>query len=337
MANVVRVASAEETDVRLQKHKKVVLTFFAEWSGPSKQMVAVIEELSKSYVDILFLIIPAEDLEEIATRYGVKSVPFFVFINSNKVVDQLSGANPPELTKRVEKLQLQMAAGNPVTAARSEEDPQKALNARLKKLTSYAPVMVFIKGTPAEPKCKFSRALIGFLKEQKVNYCSFNILSDDSVRQGLKTFSNWPTYPQVYVKGELIGGLDVVKDMAEEGTFLKKLPAEAINAAPAGKEALYKRLDALLKSNRVMLFMKGVPAAPQCGFSNKIVALLESIGVKYGSFDILSDNAVRQGLKEYSNWPTYPQLYLDGKLLGGLDVVTQMHEEDSLAELLLEK
>mmetsp|Transcript_2813 Transcript_2813/g.7742 ORF Transcript_2813/g.7742 Transcript_2813/m.7742 type:complete len:94 (+) Transcript_2813:886-1167(+) len=83
-----------------------------------------------------------------------------------------------------------------------------------------------------------------------------------------------------------------------------------------------------------MLFMKGTPDAPECGFSSRIVALLNEHGVAYGSFDILRDPDVRQGLKEYSRWPTYPQLYAHGTLLGGLDVVAELaHSGQLLAEI----
>ena len=82
-----------------------------------------------------------------------------------------------------------------------------------------------------------------------------------------------------------------------------------------------------------MLFMKGNPAAPRCGFSNKTVALLNEQGVKFESFDILSDNMVREGLKKYSNWPTYPQLYVKGELIGGLDIMKEMVESGDFADL----
>jgi Grx4 family monothiol glutaredoxin len=71
-----------------------------------------------------------------------------------------------------------------------------------------------------------------------------------------------------------------------------------------------------------MLFMKGTPSAPQCGFSRQTVSLLREKGVRYGFFNILADDEVRQGLKEYSEWPTFPQVYVGGELVGGLDIVS---------------
>lgn len=73
-----------------------------------------------------------------------------------------------------------------------------------------------------------------------------------------------------------------------------------------------------------MLFMKGNPSEPKCGFSRQVVALLNDESIQFGTFDILNDEEVRQGLKQFSNWPTYPQLYVNGALIGGLDILKEM-------------
>ncbi len=83
-----------------------------------------------------------------------------------------------------------------------------------------------MKGDPDNPKCGFSRTLMEILKETKVDFKTFDILRDEEVRQGLKKFSDWPTYPQVYVKGELIGGLDIIKELKEAGDLEQTLKGE---------------------------------------------------------------------------------------------------------------
>jgi len=93
-------------------------------------------------------------------------------------------------------------------------------------------------------------------------------------------------------------------------------------SAPVDKDALFERLGKLVKAAPVMLFMKGTPSAPQCGFSRQTVGLLRDRNIRYGFFNILADDDVRQGLKEFSDWPTFPQLYVDGELVGGLDIVS---------------
>jgi Grx4 family monothiol glutaredoxin len=82
---------------------------------------------------------------------------------------------------------------------------------KLKALINRSPVMVFMKGSPDAPRCGFSRTLVSILNELNIKYDTFDILSDENVRQELKTYSNWPTYPQIYANGNLIGGLDIVK------------------------------------------------------------------------------------------------------------------------------
>lgn len=106
---------------------------------------------------------------------------------------------------------------------------------------------------------------------------------------------------------------------------------QAEGAAPL---SLDERLKGLINQSRIMLFMKGLPSAPRCGFSRKMVDILENEGCSYGSFDILTDDEVRQGLKTHSDWPTYPQLYVSGELVGGLDIVKEMQEDGSLKDTL---
>ena len=89
---------------------------------------------------------------------------------------------------------------------------QEDLNTRLTQLVRAAPAMLFMKGTPSAPQCGFSRQLVSILRENNVRYGFFNTLADDEVRQGLKTFADWPTFPQLWLGGELVGGLDIVKD-----------------------------------------------------------------------------------------------------------------------------
>jgi Grx4 family monothiol glutaredoxin len=98
--------------------------------------------------------------------------------------------------------------------------------------------------------------------------------------------------------------------------------APAMSSGAGSKEELHTRLSNLVKAAPVMLFMKGTPSTPQCGFSRQLVGILRENAVKYGFFNILADDEVRQGLKEFADWPTFPQLWMDGELVGGLDIVS---------------
>lgn len=98
--------------------------------------------------------------------------------------------------------------------------------------------------------------------------------------------------------------------------------------------ALRSRIESLLQSNRVVLFMKGQPSMPQCGFSAKAVSALDGLGVDYASVNVLADPEIREGIKAYGDWPTIPQLYVDGELVGGSDIVLQMAASGELSQLL---
>ena len=87
-----------------------------------------------------------------------------------------------------------------------------------------------------------------------------------------------------------------------------------------------------INSNSIILYMKGTKEMPQCGFSNNVVQILNSLGVEFGTFDVLSDFAIREGIKEYSDWPTIPQVYLKGEFLGGSDILIEMYNSGSLKE-----
>lgn len=97
---------------------------------------------------------------------------------------------------------------------------------------------------------------------------------------------------------------------------------------------LKTQIETLLGSSKVVLFMKGNAEMPQCGFSANSVAILKNLGVSFNTFNILNDPEIRQGLKDYSNWPTFPQLYIKGQLIGGNDIITEMYKNGELQEFL---
>jgi monothiol glutaredoxin len=99
----------------------------------------------------------------------------------------------------------------------------------------------------------------------------------------------------------------------------------------------FDRIKDDVTQNPVLLFMKGTPVFPQCGFSAAVVQILTEIGVKFKGVDVLADPEIRQGIKEFSNWPTIPQLYVKGEFVGGCDIIREMYEAGELQDLLKEK
>jgi len=196
----------------------------------------------------------AEEVIEISDFFNVTAVPFLVLRRSDKVLETVSGSDATKVRAAIEKHTKTTGAGAtnngvPTTTASNEtraknlsnyaptaQDPATApqyssgeikedkevLHKRLSSLVKAAPVMLFMKGTPSAPQCGFSRQLVALLRENSVKYGFFNILADDEVRQGLKEFADWPTFPQLWVDGELVGGLDIVKEeISNDPEFLQ--------------------------------------------------------------------------------------------------------------------
>lgn len=201
----------------------LIVSFYAPWAAPCAQMSTVLKTLAAEYPadnnSTSWVSLNAEELADISEKYDVTAVPFLVLIRNNTVLETVSGSSAVKVREAIEKHAGKpggSAATNGGAGAEVEEvevDPAKAkeeLNKRLAELVKAAPVMLFMKGTPSAPQCGFSRQLVAILREHSVKYGFFNILADDEVRQGLKEFADWPTYPQLWMDGELVGGLDIV-------------------------------------------------------------------------------------------------------------------------------
>lgn len=93
-----------------------------------------------------------------------------------------------------------------------------------------------------------------------------------------------------------------------------------------------ERIDNLVKENKILVFMKGNKLMPQCGFSNTVVQIFSTLGVPFETVDVLADNDIREGIKEYSSWPTIPQVYINGEFVGGCDILIELYQKEKLQE-----
>lgn len=205
--------------------KLIALYFHTPWAAPCQTMNSVVKTLAQANPSVRFLSINADDHSDISELFEVSAVPYIILIRNSTILQELSGADPKEFIAALKQFSGEAPTTNneeaskPAQAAEpaeTKEPTQEELNERLKKLTSAAPVMLFMKGSPSSPQCGFSRQLVAILREHQVRFGFFDILKDDTVRQGLKTFSDWPTFPQLYINGEFQGGLDIIKESLEE-------------------------------------------------------------------------------------------------------------------------
>jgi len=274
MSTLKVIASDEEWDTHTSTVPPTtlqVIYFHAPWAAPCKNMTTVLETLASSYpvtdpLSTSWVSMNAEEVMDVAEFFDVTAVPFLVLTRNKQVLETVSGSDATKVRAAIEKhanapasagangvtlhpsngTVVKSQSSHPSTPADSKaplqppsSEPEKTkedLHAKLTKLVKAAPVMLFMKGTPSAPQCGFSRTLVGLLREKSVKYGFFNILADDEVRQGLKEFADWPTFPQLWVEGELVGGLDIVKEeISSDPGFL--MAYSTTKSAPAATEA----------------------------------------------------------------------------------------------------
>ncbi|CAK1543962.1 unnamed protein product [Leptosia nina] len=198
-----------------------VIHFSAEWAEQCKQVTEVLQELLKlpevQSCNSQIGVCDAESLSEVSLKYKVDSVPTVILFKNSQQIDRVDGVDVAQISSKVK--------AHSTGKAISDVTSKPPLEERLKALINKHNVMIFMKGTRDTPRCGFSKTLISILNGVGVQYETFDILMDEEVRQGLKVYSDWPTYPQVYVKGELIGGLDIIKELQGNGELESTLKA----------------------------------------------------------------------------------------------------------------
>jgi len=317
------IKSEAEYTTAISDQSLAVVHFMADWATECATITAVLTELAKdpALKNVKFHQLAAESLPSVSMKHEIVAVPTVLLFRRGKAVDRVDGVNAAEVTKKVKAHASDPSADIPSGPAPPKED----LDTKLKRLINTRKCMLFMKGHPDEPKCGFSKQFVAIMKELNAEYGTFDILTDDEVRQGLKTYSNWPTFPQLYIDGELIGGLDIVREMIEAGELQSMLPT---------KVKLEDRLKSIINKAPLVIFMKGDPSTPKCGFSRQLMEIMKETDVEFDTFDIFTDEEVRQGLKTYSNWPTYPQVYVKGEFVGGLDIIKEIKEAGELVATL---
>eukprot|EP01083_Nonionella_stella_P274274 930876_1 len=249
-SNLITVKSENAFKTSYSKSPYSVLFFWADWHEPCKQIQSVISELSNDHKQLKFYAIDAQEFETTTSSFNVTAVPTIILCKNQQESKRLEAASVPTTVNTIKQFakhsqtaqELKQNNNNKNNENENENETESIdeLNKRIAKLISAAPIMLFMKGSPEEPKCKFSRATVEILKQQGViKYGYFNILNDSAVRAQIKIYSNWKTFPQLYINEKLIGGLDIIKEKIEDDEFKDLLPKNVKNE----KENLNKKLE----------------------------------------------------------------------------------------------
>ncbi|MBW0539342.1 hypothetical protein O181_079057 [Austropuccinia psidii MF-1] len=218
-----------------------VLYFRAEWAELCRSIDSNVRSLPNKWAEPLFLEIDTESLPEVAESFEVPCVPSFIILRGHKLLSRILGAKLPELETALDKFvntdKESLANGKyrvlsetnqkpepPPTVADPKnatqtpdaQEAEEEIFARCKVLMQQSKVVLFMKGDPTTPRCGFSQQAVKILQDLNVEFTSFDILTDDNIRQGMKKLNSWPTFPQIIVNGELIGGIDILKEMIQK-------------------------------------------------------------------------------------------------------------------------
>ena len=250
-ANVVAITSPDMfTDLMQQDLERVtLLNFWAPWAQPCEQMNQAVLEFAARYPKVLFMNVEAEEQPDVAESFDVEAVPTVVLLRGHTLLAKTSGCNVAAVAEALAlhardgsvrgadglshtnaapqpAPRTYAAAGGAAAAVPAADDTRlhelpAGLNVdgespqdterRCRELMNRSKVMLFMKGHPGMPRCGFSQKTVALLRDQGVEFDHYDILSDENVRQTLKRINDWPTFPQIIVNGELIGGLDILK------------------------------------------------------------------------------------------------------------------------------
>merc|ERR1711973_876091 len=189
MEKIVVVNDSATFKAEIDKARLTVVHFWASWAAQCQPMEVAMGVLAEELPEVGFVKVPAEGRADVSMEYNVAAVPTFIFFRQGKVLDTIEGANAAETSKRVRELAKSGAPKATPTIEQAAEKPKEPLDVRLKKLINSSKCVLFMKGDRDVPKCGFSRQTIELLNSLDAEYATFDIFSDEEVRQGLKTYS----------------------------------------------------------------------------------------------------------------------------------------------------
>jgi Grx4 family monothiol glutaredoxin len=331
-SNLKQIYSKKEyIDSRLKLENTFIL-FFA-YSDEDSNWIDILETLQEEFNKTLQVILFSNKSEEKLINVLLDEGETIPDINYPRAVICHPHLTEPQLLKDFEPYDLLKTVEDCHDFYINRfESEKKSVFEKIKKILTSFPVIVFIKGSPHDPYCKYSKSFIEILKSTGIRYKSFDIFRDDSLRSYLRLFSGWKTYPQIYISGKIIGGLDVLKDLVEKSEFMKLIPRECT------KEYTKESCLNLIQNNKdkILIFGKGdyFNNKVQCKSSKEAYEILTKFkDLQFEIVDVMKDEMLRSVVKEISGYNYYPQLFYQGKFLGGLKFL----KDNKLSELIHNK
>lgn len=292
---------------------QLVLLSFIDENDQSLHLQEFFSELISSFPVTVLLVKVSAESAGLLSLYSIQKVPTTVFLIGFTENSRIEGSSIPDLFSQVELLTSKFSSI--FETIRNEQ------YGKLLSIINQHRLVVFIEGTPASPKSRRSLKMRRILNGYE--YAHFDLTTDQILAQWLQVYTATKSVPLYFIDGKLQGSVEELIEHTKTGELFKTLDQD-----------LNIRLGKITTSSKYMVAMMGSKEEPICGFSKRLIALLDTYNIDFDTFDISFDSEVCEGLKKFSNWPTYPQVYVEGELIGGYDICCQMHDDGSLRQAL---
>ncbi|KRX05878.1 Thioredoxin-like fold [Pseudocohnilembus persalinus] len=304
--------------------KIIVIIFHAAWHQHSNeylenfQTLLEISELNGE--KIMFAQCDADKVPQVSTNYNITNVPTVIVTDAQKgELKRFENENPAQILESLEEFIPEYQ--------KKFEQKRVEMYKKIEKLITENPVLIFIKGTAQAPECKFTRQFLEIMKDLDCKFTYYDIIADNDMRHWLRHYNKWPTYPQLYISGELIGGLDKAKQRIEEGYIQEKIPQSARIHDPE------QRLKKIVSENKVILFTKGIASDINLDQNQKdVIQLLKNEGIKFRCFDCSSDQLLLEHLQKQNG--EFPHLYSQQKYIGSKQKLSDLAKQSQLLPLI---
>lgn len=295
--------------------KMFINVFYAPKYPNIDQFISSISNIAEFYQeDCLYIFIDIEKCPDLVKSFNLTIVPTIILSDANK--------KPLKIFENPQINELILNLDDDISLFKSNFQVEKErMFSKIDQILSISPIMVFIKGTPQEPKCGFTSSLLEILKTHELNFGYFNILENEDVRNWLRYYSKWNTYPQFYVNKNIIGGLDVIRDLISKGKFESLLPPNcriSINPEEKIKQILLECKD------KIVVFVSSLLAEE----NKAVLEVLKGVGVKFVLHDCQKDEKIIEFLKGKEG--NLPVCFVAGEYIGGLSKLKELCSKEDL-------
>lgn len=294
--------------------KPIIVLLWASWDEHSQNLLKMMEEMPKVYQNVQVAYVDCDEAEDLVDALDVETVQTIVILHptgANKATEKIEGIKAEALTEVVDR-------ENTFYKEWYEQEKKKAFRDIEAHIGTY-PFFIFIKGSKEEPKCKFTRRLVGMLAKPGYDYRTFNILGDQRIRQWMKVYSNWPTFPQLFINQQFVGGIDVVTELIEGEEFDEMVPDSCKPLSP--KDQLAK----MLNQSKIVLLLNGTVESPKDDASK---ALLEKVNGLKCEYSIIDLSAKSEFVEHLGKDQKVPYVYMDGKAACDIDGLDQLAQQE---------